>query len=656
MCISMEKHKAAFSFFRLVFFTVYCGVMLEVVFQLSRDSFATRLKPLELLFVIVNSMVFFMLPVLAAAAGAVLFPAVFGGGSALSGVFRKTCMFAVSTVMVFVAYAHVDTLVYTFFGKNTADLPRTANLPVLAVLIVAAWILSRRKVPALAGRLDANARLFSVVLFCFFAVTLASSAYYVKGKFPHMGAGALKAVGKPLPDIIMFSSDSLEVNHLGVYGYGRQTTPNVSGFTKQATIYTRAYTNSGNTRGSIASILTGMYPATTKVFLAPDILLGEHAFEHLPGMLADMGYFGLSIGDGFQFSPERMNMRMGFHRTNGKDTGIMGTSRFALGFMRLFNTEIYFMKTVADRIVSRPMYMVGFTKRLTVFKSLKATMYDIGPIPGYAEEDRRFDDALKYVSMTDRPPVFAFIHMLRTHGPVYNGLRFNRFSGGRRQDKAGPNLDHYDDAILTIDHYFGRLVASLKQAGRYEGAMVFFLTDHGLIAKNTRPLPLIIKHPGQTVARTVHSPVEFVDIAPSILVELGVSPPGWMEGRPVLASGAKDFKKSPLRSFRGKEQIHEDGTITRKLGPPLHGLGSMYMLHAGLLAHWDISGRSSRLLDVSVDPLSPAPVEDINKRLPYLKDMAVFLIERGYGVQGAFKASLVNAVEEGVGRRDLKAR
>ena len=63
------------------------------------------------------------------------------------------------------------------------------------------------------------------------------------------------------PNILLISIDTLRADHLGSYGYGRDTSPNIDKLAEKGVLFENAYSQAPWTIPSIASILTGLYPA-----------------------------------------------------------------------------------------------------------------------------------------------------------------------------------------------------------------------------------------------------------------------------------------------------------------------------------------------------------------------------------------------------------
>ena len=60
-------------------------------------------------------------------------------------------------------------------------------------------------------------------------------------------------------DILFISIDALRADHVGVYGYKRNTTPHIDALAKKGVIFTHAYCPTPHTSYSVTSMMTGKY-------------------------------------------------------------------------------------------------------------------------------------------------------------------------------------------------------------------------------------------------------------------------------------------------------------------------------------------------------------------------------------------------------------
>src|SRR5512141_2139483 len=68
------------------------------------------------------------------------------------------------------------------------------------------------------------------------------------------------------PNIIVLVFDALSAHDIPLYGYQRETTPNVDRFVSHATVYHNHYTAGTFTVPGTASLLTGLLPWSPRAF------------------------------------------------------------------------------------------------------------------------------------------------------------------------------------------------------------------------------------------------------------------------------------------------------------------------------------------------------------------------------------------------------
>ncbi|VUZ84870.1 hypothetical protein MELA_01245, partial [Candidatus Methylomirabilis lanthanidiphila] len=136
-----------------------------------------------------------------------------------------------------------------------------------------------------------------VVLGILSAVVLFVSPLYLE----RVHSALAVAKGSPLgnmhgqgPNIVFILIDALRADHLPIYGYSRQTAPNLTALAQRGMTFTRMYAQASWTKPSVATILSALYPAVHKVNDDGDFL--PHSVTVLPEILRTAGYntFGVS--------------------------------------------------------------------------------------------------------------------------------------------------------------------------------------------------------------------------------------------------------------------------------------------------------------------------------------------------------------------------
>ena len=90
------------------------------------------------------------------------------------------------------------------------------------------------------------------------AGTLSASTYFSHRSVPWRSSEKSNVL------IILF--DTMSARHLSLYGYGRQTTPNLERFAERATVYHSHYSGGNFTTPATGALLLGMYPWTHRAF------------------------------------------------------------------------------------------------------------------------------------------------------------------------------------------------------------------------------------------------------------------------------------------------------------------------------------------------------------------------------------------------------
>lgn len=119
------------------------------------------------------------------------------------------------------------------------------------------------------------------------------------------------------PDIVLVVVDTLRADHLSLYGHGNPTSPKIDALAKSGGHFTRAYSHSGWTLPSFASLFTGLYPHEHGVVrdAAANARFGrlDDAVETLAEKLQARGYrTGAFVNNTF-LAPE-FNLQQGFDR------------------------------------------------------------------------------------------------------------------------------------------------------------------------------------------------------------------------------------------------------------------------------------------------------------------------------------------------------
>ena len=144
------------------------------------------------------------------------------------------------------------------------------------------------------------------------------------------------------------------------------------------------------------------------------------------------------------------------------------------------------------------------------------------------------DRALAWLSKHSHGPFFLWVHLYDSHDPYDPPEPY----------KARYASLPYDGTVTYDDSAVGKVLHYLQGNGLFGGTLIAVMGDHGeslgehgesthgvFLYGSTLHVPLVIKYPGQKVGKRVEGRVSLVDVAPTILNQVGIRAPGEMQGR-----------------------------------------------------------------------------------------------------------------------------
>ncbi len=287
-----------------------------------------------------------------------------------------------------------------------------------------------------------------------------------------------------------------------------------------------SFTNATSSIAGETLVLTGKLPSTTRVLANPDYLMGEHKFQHLPGILKESGYQTISLGVPYFVDANLIQFQDAFDDVNCKKKP---NNRLSIGFAKLDLTDEYiFFDSLISRITERLLH-IFFIKEIE-YPFLEVTDWKYYP----AGDEKRLNCLYGYLEETKKTgiPLFAHLHQMSTHGPGYV-LSKQVFSQGQVYVDQF-QTDFYDDSLLEFDADVQQLVEYLKEIDLYDDTILVIYTDHPQNYEVAVRTPLIIHFPGDQYAGEIYTNTQSIDIPPTILDYLNIQQPKWMEGSSLL--------------------------------------------------------------------------------------------------------------------------
>lgn len=396
---------------------------------------------------------------------------------------------------------------------------------------------------------------------------------YATSELPARTAAREEALGPPplprsaapgpptarFPDIVLITLDTTRADHLSAYGYGRDTTPRLEEFAREALRFDSAWSSSSWTVPAHATLFTGLftYSHGARRMTAAEVAAErdrtgsrfrarirplDPAHLTLAEILRAQGYrTGAVVAGPYLYSV--LGMAQGFE---WYDDRIWVSIAPSLALYRLLNYRLVTFEP------DRCRFAHGFRWGDEVTASATDWLARVGPERFFLFVNY-FDAHAPYTPPREhrhRYPGSAALPRPREQEAAFQAI----IQGERHltEEELGWLSSQYDAELRYQDEQMGRLFDRLKEMGRWDEALVVVTADHGehlgekdqlghgftLYAPVTR-VPLLVKFPrSDGVAAGVRThPVHLADILPTVLLRLGLpAPPGGvaLQGRPLL--------------------------------------------------------------------------------------------------------------------------
>jgi hypothetical protein len=268
-------------------------------------------------------------------------------------------------------------------------------------------------------------------------------------------------------------------------------------------------------------------------------LQGEHSYQHLPGILRNLGYQSMDITFHFVGASFDYNLRNSFDVSDARTIRWQKFS-FPGPLSIVFANAEYMIGEVVDRIRERLLHVFFGQKMVDEFEELT---HERKKYFRASADDLRLTALYDFIE-TAREPFFVHAHLVGTHGPTYE-IEHPQFSQGQEQTEEYMK-DFYDDSILQFDGYLAEMFRRLEQNGRLKNSIIVVHTDHAKgpgHSKTHARLPLLIFFPNHDPKGRVKSNVQLLDLAPTLLDYLRVDKPEWMEGESALREEPDRFRR-----------------------------------------------------------------------------------------------------------------
>lgn len=294
-------------------------------------------------------------------------------------------------------------------------------------------------------------------------------------------------------NVLVFVLESVGAQSVGLYGAVPSLTPQLDGYRENARIYARGYAHVPSTMHTLVSLLTSAYHPHSF-----QILTRESPEIALPAISEGLRRRGYRTAF-FNSADNRFQRGSAFLGRHGFDT-LVDHRRIPCGGVRLKGSQ-----------------------------------------KGWPNLDGVYDDCttaalLDWIGTAHSAPFFAVLWTIQTHYPYF--AREDRgFAPGRRR------LERYMSGLYESDQALGQLLRGLDARGMLDSTLVVVLGDHGeglgqhhhlihstLYEEDVR-IPLVLINRALFHGEVDSVPLGIVDLAPTIMDLLGLSPEPMWQGR-----------------------------------------------------------------------------------------------------------------------------
>lgn len=307
------------------------------------------------------------------------------------------------------------------------------------------------------------------------------------------GPIALGGASGDHPNLLIITIDTLRMDHLGCYGYFRDTSPNIDNLAAESLLFVGCHAPVAQTLPSHTSLFTGVYPREHGVVANLSQTAGLYApsprLQTLATALSGAGYHTAAV-----VSAEPVK----------RDTGL------EIGFE--FFSEPKDKKVFSDDATRRAIDWLA-----------------CGPPEPFFLWVHYFDPHARY-----EPPA-PFDKMFQTDDRLERYLSDQGFedeaskraNGGVKVKQTRQDINLYDGEIRYTDREIGRLIEAFHQSGLGDDLVLVLTADHGEgLGQHGLPahgniwgeqlrVPLILRIPGEPPQR-IERPLNTPDIIPTL--------------------------------------------------------------------------------------------------------------------------------------------
>jgi arylsulfatase A-like enzyme len=345
--------------------------------------------------------------------------------------------------------------------------------------------------------------------------------------------GSRSTSGTKARNVILIVMDTVRAESLSLYGYGRDTTPELSKLAKRGIRFDRAFSTAPWTAPSHASLFTGRWPHELSIGWDRPL---DATYPTLAEELRARGYSTAGFVANTTYCSYETGLARGFTHYEDYDVTLRG---------------VFLCSSVVERSLNF----------LHKHPGLARVLGDDGSSSGDRKDASRINrDFLGWLDcQSPAQPFFAFLNFYDAHHPYLSpepdpGGSFGRKARSARdfrllktwweRDKQAIKpedlalaRDSYDRCIAYLDDQLGRLFDELAGRGIFEDSIVIVTSDHGehlgerdlfghgcSVYRPELHVPLIMVAPGLlSENQVIADPVSLRDVPSTVMDLLGTN-------------------------------------------------------------------------------------------------------------------------------------
>ena len=394
------------------------------------------------------------------------------------------------------------------------------------------------------------------------------------------------------PSIILILFDAMSAANMSLYGYGRETTPELSRFADCCTVYHAHYSGSNFTTSGTASMLTGMYPWKHRA-LSQGGIVRRDVIPYNPYTLLGNDYYRLMFSQNFwpdrlvaqsyndvdDFLPQTAYSMRG----NTLVKSWVGKDRFLASIA--FDEFLFPAQTdLSGSALLNYIYKSRVSHSIETQKTQPGYPHGVPEVEGYDVylNEQIYQGVLtEILRLEEKRPYFAYFHLFSPHSPYKPGGKFARlyredglqvqpktanlhFASRFSESEAGLLIKRtaYDRQVTQVDAEFGKLINRLEASRILDNTYIIVTSDHGemfergfdghgglMMYEPALRIPLLIHAPKQAVRNDIHTPTSNVDVLSTLLSISGKKIPEGLDGQVLAGLGGKEDKERPIFSM-----------------------------------------------------------------------------------------------------------